>query len=354
MDIYDIWFSKVNLNCKQKMNLIKSNNSIKSIYDNIVQKNKSCSSKEIYNKTIRWDEEELKREKEYMEKNNIYSTNYYEELYPKALLNYEDAPSVIFYKGDISELNNNINISVVGSRNSTIYGNNVAMDIGQDLGKNNINVVSGMARGIDAMAHRGAIKVGGNTFAVLGCGVDVIYPKENISVYNNIIQNGCVISEFSPRTKPYSWNFPMRNRIISALSDMLIVVEAGEKSGSLITVSTALEQGKDVMAVPGQIFSKNSIGTNKLIKDGAYPLTSIEDIYEMLHIVHNISYKNNNFVEKKYKKVYDILSDVPMHINEIIKIANIDIGSLHELLFEMQTNNMVRCIDGNFYVKVFS
>lgn len=354
MDIYDLWFSKINLNCKQKMNLIKTNNSIKSIYNNIIGKNMEVLSKGKNNKIAKINGEELKREQEYMEKNEIKCINSYSKLYPKALLNYDDAPAVIFYKGDITKLNENVNVAIVGSRNSTVYGNNVAMNIAKDLGQNNINVVSGMAKGIDAMAHMGAMKAGGTTFAVLGCGVDIIYPRENIKVYNEIIQNGCVISEFVPKTKPYSWNFPMRNRIISALSDIVIVVEAGEKSGSLITVSTALEQGKDVMAVPGQIFSKNSIGTNKLIKDGAYPLTSVEDIYEMLHIVHNISYKNSNSIEKKYEKVYDILSDVPMHINEIIKITNIDIRYLHELLFEMQTINMVSCIDGSFYVKTFS
>lgn len=354
MDIYDLWFSKINLSCKQKMNLIKTNNSIKNIYNDIIGKSMEVLSKGKNNKIAKINEDELKREQEYMEKNNIKCINCYSKFYPEALLNYDDAPSVIFYKGDITKLNEKVNVAIVGSRNSTFYGNNVAMNIAKDLGQNNINVVSGMAKGIDAMAHMGAMKAGGTTFAVLGCGVDVIYPRENIEVYNEIIQNGCLISEFTPKTKPYSWNFPMRNRIISALSDIVIVVEAGEKSGSLITVSTALEQGKDVMAVPGQIFSKNSIGTNKLIKDGAYPLTSVEDIYEMLQIVHNISYKDSNSIEKKYKKVYDILSDVPMHINEIIKITNIDIRYLHELLFEMQTINIVSCIDGSFYVKTFS
>lgn len=352
MSIYDLWFSRLKINLKDKIRLLKTHDSIENIWISVFKKNEFNFNKKIYEKFLNaWKLEELKKMYYYMKQNNINCINYYDSLYPQKLKNHDDAPGVLFFKGKFNLINNGLTVGIVGSRDCSLYGKNVAINIANDLARNNINVISGMARGIDSMAHKGALKENGRTFAVLGCGVDVVYPKENSDIYKQIQESGCVISEFEPKTKPFSWNFPLRNRIISGLSDLLIVVEAGEKSGSLITVNYALQQGVDVMAVPGSISSKFSKGTNELIKDGAYIFTELQDIYSILGIKYEKSLNKKQNIEKKYNKIYSVLSDVPMHIDKIVEITNIDIKYLYELLFEMQVKKHVNCIDGSFYVK---
>jgi len=173
-------------------------------------------------------------------------------------------------------------VGIVGSRKSTAYGNEVAYKVAKILSNQGYTVISGLAKGIDTYAHKGALEGNGSTIAVIGSGIDYIYPKENTKLFLDITKKGLIISEFYLGTKPINYNFPRRNRIISGLCDFLIVIEATHKSGSLITVNHAIKQGKDVLAVPGEIFSKTSEGTNMLIRDGAYPLISINDLYEYL------------------------------------------------------------------------
>jgi DNA processing protein len=211
-----------------------------------------------------------------------------------------------------------------------------------------------MAKGIDYFANKSCLDNEGYTCAVLGSGLDIVYPKENLKIFNKIVRNGCVISEYLPGTPPYAYNFPLRNRIISALSDIIIVIEAGEKSGSLITANLALEQGKDVMAVPGSIFSNESKGTNKLIKDGAFPLTCVNDIFNLMGIEIKNEKKTtiSSFNSEIHKGIYSIINDSPLHINDIIRVTNIDIKQLYEVLFEMQIKNEILCLSGNYYVRV--
>ena len=186
-------------------------------------------------------------------------------------------------------------------------------------------------------------------------GIDVVYPKENKRIYDMILRSGCIISEFLPGTKPYHYNFPIRNRIISGLSNIVIVVEASESSGSLITANLALEQGKGVVAVPGSIFSNQSKGTNKLIRDGAYPFTEFDDLFAFIGISYKISEnKNMKKLEGIKKRISDIISDTPIHIDDIFVRTNIDIKRLYEVLFELQLENVVICLSGNYYVKVES
>jgi DNA processing protein len=211
-----------------------------------------------------------------------------------------------------------------------------------------------MAKGIDTFAHESSLENESYTCAVLGSGLDIVYPKQNIKIFNEIVKKGAVISEFLPGTPPYAYNFPLRNRIISGLGDIIIVIEAGEKSGSLITANLALEQGKDVMAVPGSIFSYESKGTNKLIKDGAYPLTSANDIFNLMGVEMKDSSKNvvKSVCSQVNKQIYSIIDDSPIHINDIIRATNIDIKQLYGILFEMQIKNQILCLSGNYYVKV--
>lgn len=217
---------------------------------------------------------------DYLNKNNIKLITIFDKSYPKKLRNIYDPPLVLYAKGNINLLNR-LGIAIVGCRLSTNYGNNISTQFSYILSKYNINVISGLARGIDASSHKGAIKANGNTIAVVGSGLDIIYPYENKYLFTEIIEKGgLIISEYVPGTKPISKNFPQRNRIISGISNGVLVVEAKEKSGSLITAEFALEQGREVYAVPGNINSMNSAGTNELIKQGAKMVTSVSEILE--------------------------------------------------------------------------
>lgn len=199
--------------------------------------------------------------------------------YPRLLKNIYDPPKQIYILGN-KEILNNESIAIVGSRNATEYGKKVALKLAKDLSEKGIVIVSGLAKGIDSYSHLGTLYSNtGKTIAVLGSGIIEMYPKENIILAKEIIKRGgCIISEYSPYTKPNKMNFPKRNRIISGLSKGVIIVEATEKSGALITADFALEQGRDVFAIPGDIFNKNYVGTNKLIQDGAKLITNYEDI----------------------------------------------------------------------------
>ena len=356
MNDYDIWFSLVKLSPKIKLKLINDFHNTEKIWYYGVHSKKT----EYFNNglmevlTNAWNESEIDNVKRNLEVNKIKSVAYYEEEYPKKLKNYDDAPFTLFYKGNILPLNEGYNISIVGSRKYSNYGRDVTKIICSDLCANNINIISGMAKGIDTFAHQSCLNNEGFTCAVLGSGLDIVYPKENLKIFNKIVEYGAVISEFLPGTPPYAHNFPLRNRIISALSDIIIVIEAGEKSGSLITANLALDQGKEVMAVPGSIFSCESKGTNKLIKDGAYPLTCTKDIFNLI----GIEMKNQkditvkSFNSKIHQGIYNIINDSPLHINDIIRITNIDIKQLYEVLFEMQIKNEILCLSGNYYVRV--
>ncbi|WP_346878622.1 MULTISPECIES: DNA-processing protein DprA [unclassified Clostridium] len=286
---------------------------------------------------------------------DIHICTIYDIDYPISLLQYEDVPFGIFYKGNISMVNEKKNISIVGSRKCTRYGIDVTNSMVEQLSPYEINIVSGMAKGIDSVAHRAAIKNNINTIAVLGSGIDVIYPKENYRLYHEILENsGCIISEFPLGTPPLSRNFPMRNRIISGMCELLVVTEGGEKSGTLITVGAALEQGKNIIVVPGSIFSSESKGTNKLIKDGAYVYTDIEDVLNLLNI-SRVSIDNKNITTVKSKleeRIYQVIDDNPIHIDKIIKLVDVDINRLYKLLFELQVKEEILCLSGNFYVRI--
>lgn len=200
------------------------------------------------------------------------------KYYPEKLKNINGKPRELYCLGNL-ELLNHKSIAVIGSRNYSNYGKRAAMEFSYNLAKENICIVSGLARGIDSFAHEATLKAKGKTIAVLGSGLDVIYPKDNKRLYENIIKNdGLIISEYLLGTPPRKQNFPARNRIISGLSDGVLVIEARKNSGTNITVDFALEQGKDVYVIPGNIYSNTSDGTNFLIKEGAIPVTSFKDI----------------------------------------------------------------------------
>lgn len=217
---------------------------------------------------------------EYMLKNKVDIISIQDEEYPEILRNIYDPPLLFYIRGN-KEILNNDSIAIIGCRECSQYGKNVAQELAYNISKNRINIVSGLAKGIDAEAHRGCILAGGKTIAVLGNGLDTIYPQENISLAKKILETGgAIISEYPLGEKPQKQNFPERNRIVSGISKGVIVVEAKEKSGTLITVDFALEQGRDVFVVPGNINVDTSKGTNELIKQGAKLITNYNDVLE--------------------------------------------------------------------------
>lgn len=269
---------------------------------------------------------------------NIKVCSIFDSEYPPLLKEIYDPPIVLFYKGDIRKCTNAI--AIIGSRKATSYGLQASDKISSELASYGYCIVSGMARGIDSKAHKSAIMAGGTTCAVIGCGNDIVYPPENNKLMKEIEDKGVVISEFPPETLPASTNFPARNRIISGVSKGIVVIEAGQRSGSLITVDFALEQGRDVYSVPGNIFSANSIGSNNLIKDGAKLVQSAADIiseygdiktHEILH--HNkqsdVEYNITNGIQidivEAIKTGYSTLNEI---VNEIGKDVNIVMSEL--------------------------
>lgn len=205
----------------------------------------------------------------YCEDNRVGILTYACDEYPRSLRSIKDPPAVLYYLGRLPDLNKNLCIATVGTRKMSEYGMRSAYKIAYEIASSGAIIVSGMALGIDSVAASAALKAGGKTVAVLGSGIDIIYPKEHKKLYREIAKSGVVITEYPPSTEPSSFNFPMRNRIISGLSQGTVVIDAGEKSGALITSKTAILQGRDVFAVPSNIDSENSSGTNSLIRDGA-------------------------------------------------------------------------------------
>ena len=278
---YWIWLSLIkNLGSKRKLRLLELYKTPEEIYkltkEELLNINGigEAIAKEII---ISKNEKILNYHIKYMKENNIKIININEREYPQVLKEIYDPPISLYVKGNIEKLNNK-NIGIVGCRECTTYGKKSAEYFSYNLSKQNINIVSGLAKGIDSYAHLGSLNTG-NTIAVLGNGLDMIYPKENLELANEIIKRGgTIISEYPCGTKPDKMKFPARNRIISGISSGIIVIEAKEKSGTLITVDFALEQGRDVFVVPGNINSINSVGTNDLIKQGAMLITTYEEV----------------------------------------------------------------------------
>ena len=238
--------------------------------------------------------------------NNIKVIRKGDKAFPEFLSDMEDGPEILYCIGDTSLLKERA-AAVVGARKCSEDGRQTALRIGSLLAKNEVVTVSGMACGIDSAAHLGALRQDGKTIAVLGSGPDICYPRSSEKIYKSICDRGLIVSEYPPGTEPRPWRFPMRNRIISALSEVVTVIEAGDTSGSLITAVRAAEQGREVLAVPGNISSPFSLGTNRLIADGAGILTAPEDILRAMGIDEAASNMTDRDMGKDEKEVFDIV-----------------------------------------------
>lgn len=278
--------------------------------------------------------------------------SYLDEDYPQNLKSISHAPPVLFMRGEITEQDQKA-LAVIGTRIPTTYGKMVAEKFAYELAQMGITIVSGLARGIDTAAHLGALKVKGRTIAVLGCGVDIYYPPENKSLYDQISQNGAVISEFNLGTMPFAMNFPKRNRIISGLSLGVLAVEAPVNSGVLNTVTWAADQGREVFAVPGAINQKSSMGTNQLIKDGVKPVTSVQDICQELDIAFEKKEKQDMPVTELEKQVLDLLSAEPLYPDEIVDKLKQPMSVLLPQLLALEIKGLIKQLPGNKYIKTF-
>ena len=290
----------------------------------------------------------------------IIKINVEDEIYPQRLLKTKNFPTEIYAMGNIELLNAKYTLGIVGSRNCSDYGRKVASEFAKMLSKREICIISGMAVGIDGAAHNAAIEEQGKTIAVLGGGLNHIDPKENEWLFHKILDNGgCIISEYPPEDKADKSKFPIRNRIISGLSDAVLVVEAEHRSGSTITAKYAKNEGKLVYAIPSNIYSSTGIGTNRLIQEGAILVTNPKQIISELknneHVedeVCNIKNTDANIIlSKEYLEVYKILSDEPMHINEIARNLNKEICEISPIITMMEIDGYIVQAQTNYFTK---
>ena len=293
------------------------------------------------------------KELQAMEKIGARVLTYWDEDYPVNLRQIHDPPAVLFVRGSLRE-EDRFGVAVIGTRKPSEYGRSMAMKISRDLAKRGLTVISGGARGIDTIAHTGAIQ-GGRTVAILGSGVDVPYPYENRGLFDKITENGAVISEFIPGTKPDAWRFPARNRLVSGMSMGVLVVESLAGGGAMITATIAGEQGRDVWAVPGTTDNATCEGPHRLIKDGAKLVESAEDILEELGIelgnVRNERPSIPNNLPPEQKAVIQVLNLQPKHVDDIIAECKLTPSVANSTLTILEMLGLVRRVPGNSYVR---
>ena len=280
-----------------------------------------------------------------------------DEEYPKRLRDIYDPPALLYVRGELKK-EDELAVSIVGSRKTTPYGRWFTEKVSQELARYGVTIVSGMARGIDSLAHWGAISGGGRTIAVLGCGVDVIYPSENRNLFAKIIDHGAILSEFPIGSPPEGGHFPRRNRIISGLSIGVVVAQASEKSGSLITAGYALEQGREVFAVPGNVGTESSRGTHRLIKEGAKLVESSEDILEEIlpqwrrggEATPKVEAPRPDLPEEE-RVLYELLGKTPLHIDMMIRESRLDPGKVSSILLNLELKGLVSQWPGKCFSK---
>lgn len=274
--------------------------------------------------------------------------------FPEQLKNIPGSPAWLFVRGEFKPQEQKF-FTVVGPRKISSYGKQVTEEIVRELASNGLTIVSGLAIGVDTEAHRAALAVSGRTVAVLGCGIDQIYPAQNYNLACEILdKNGAIISEYKPGTEPFRQNFPARNRIVSGLAQGVLIAEASEKSGSLITATMAVEQGREVFAVPGSIFSQNSAGTNHLIKSGqAQAVTSAQDILEALEIEDLPLFRETQRIaptDAKEKIIFELMGKEPKHIDEIIKNSKLSPSEVAVAISLLEMKGMIRDVGSQHYI----
>lgn len=297
---------------------------------------------------------EFEKQLEQLEKSNMELLTYWDEDYPKALKNIYYPPIFLYLQGELRK-QDEISVAIVGTRTPSDYGKSIAKEFAAEIAKSNTTVISGMARGVDSISHKSALDVGGRTIAVIGSGLDVIYPPENKKLFDRIIESGCVISEFKLGTQPDAQNFPRRNRIISGLSKGVVIIETRVIGGAMQTAQHALDQGREVYAVPGNIHSANSEGTNLLIQQGnAQLVLSAKEVLKDLKIdtsevkveQRKNSFENINLFEQK---IIDVLANEKLQIDLIAEKTSMNVADCLVHLLTLEFKGYVRQLPGKYF-----
>jgi DNA processing protein len=294
----------------------------------------------------------LDAEMERLERYKVKAFTYEDPLYPQRLKEIYDYPPVLYVRGSLPGEDEPC-LAIVGSRRPTIYGRQVTEEIVADLARSRITIVSGLARGIDSVAHRAALDAGGKTVAVFGSGLDIVYPAENARLAQAIVENGALVSEYPLGVKPKAENFPLRNRIMSGLSLGVLVVEAGEKSGALITAHQALEQNREVFAIPGSILSPTSRGTNRLIQEGAKLVRNYTDVLQELNltiVVQQAEINEFSPADEIESAILRQLTSEPNHMDEICRCSGLSMPQVSSTLAMLELKGIVRQVGNMNYV----
>jgi DNA processing protein len=309
------------------------------VIERIVQARQNVDLRKLWNK---------------IEAQGIQILTWEDEAYPQRLKEIEQPPPVLYVRGEYLP-EDVFSVAIVGTRRVTAYGRQITEELAAFLAANGITIISGLARGVDVIAHQTALKAGGRTIGVLGSGVDKIYPPEHRALAEKMAERGAIISDYPPGTPPDASNFPPRNRIISGLSLAVVVIEAGETSGALITAEFAAEQGREVFAVPGSILAPQSKGTNKLIQKGALPLLSVDDLMQALDLTRLGEQKAARKIiptDETEARLMHVLGAEPLHVDEIRQQAELPIERVTAALALMELKGMVRQVGGMNYVAV--
>ncbi len=298
------------------------------------------------------DQLDLEAEMDKLAKHQVTVLTWEDEAYPSLLKQIYAPPPVLYVRGQLLP-DDEWAVGLVGTRRATVYGKQVARMLGQNLAQSRVTVVSGLARGIDSVAHQAALDAGGRTIAVMACGLDRVYPPEHRNMAHAIMERGALVSDYPLGTPPEGINFPPRNRIISGLSLGVVVIEAGRKSGALITAEFANDQGREVFAVPGNIVSRTSIGCNRLIHDGAKMVLDVQDILEELNLTMiEVQAQARDILpaDETEAQLLDLVSDAPVHVDEICRQSQLPIHQVSSTLTMMELKGMVRQVGGMNYI----
>lgn len=354
---YNYWLSNIKgIGNKKRSHLLKAFNVAEKIYmasSSDIKSKTPLSDRDIDRIIKSKNEQDIKDGLSILEEKGIDFISIEDKRYPSKLKEIHDPPFALYIKGELPPEGKK-SIAIVGARDCSLYGKEVTKYLATSLSAAGIPIISGLARGIDSHAHVSALRADGKTYGILGCGIDVYYPRENFNLYRKMEEVGGVISEYGLGVNPHPGNFPMRNRIISGITDAVLVIEARKRSGSLITVDMGLDQGKDIYSVPGRIGDKLSEGCNELIKMGAKPVTSPDDILEDLIYNYDKTITNckniSSALERKEKVVYACLGFAPKHIEEISRETEIGLHELGEIMLKLEISNLIEQTIKNFYV----
>lgn len=345
--LYWLWLTGLlGTDAAKLLPLISDYGSVKALYEATEYDASTALVKKLSRKNLSWAEKTY----ETCLNRGIGIITYEDADYPPMLKNIYMPPVVLYTRGEVPDWNSGLYIGVVGTRRATEYGVRTAKDICTALSNHGVTIVSGFAKGIDAAALRSAIGAGGRRISVLGTGIDVPYPAGHTTLYNKVLEHGFIMTEYPPGTKPSKWTFPKRNRIIAGLCHGVLVIEAPEKSGALITARFAADEGRDVFAVPGNIDTKNAKGVNKIIKEGAFPVTQASDILEEYPEFSFEEIKQENpqiSVSREEDFVLEVLAERDFHIDELIRILDIPVNRLNNILLILEIGGYITRVSGN-------